>query len=132
MSYSGRMIAVTCDAKIRAIDVGKAQRILNRRGFRIEFCFLGYMSGEADKLIDEDHSSAMVDVPKDRCFFSGHSVDPAMLEPIASLIRGTLSGYFVGEDGSLYGGFLIQDGVFVECDVGVTLTPKAAPKRQDR
>ena len=111
---------------MKAIDVGRARRMLEKADLFIDSCFLDEMKKAADATIDEGLVEAKIEIPKDRCWLQGNHLNASTLQLIASLIQGKLSGYFVGEDGSLYGGFVILDGKLAHCDVKVTLTPKEA------
>jgi hypothetical protein len=126
VSYKGRLKIVECDAKMKASHVRKARRRLEENDAFIESSFLDTMQNEADALLDDDEGTSFIEVPKDRCWFSGNYVGAETIAPIASLIVGRLSGYFVGEDGNLYGGFRIEDGTFTKCNVTVTLVPQQA------
>jgi hypothetical protein len=122
MSYSSHMNVVECAARMKAIDVGKAQRVLRKANSKPESCFLDEMTEAAADAIDADEPDRLIDVPKDRCWFSGN-VDACDLARIAPMIAGKLSGYFVGEDGDHHSGFSIEDGRFRECTITVTVTP---------
>jgi hypothetical protein len=121
MSYSSDLTVVDCDARMKAIDVGKARRLLAKEGTRPESCFLDEMREASDAAIDEGQEGAMIDIPKDRCWFSG-CVSPSCLATIAPLIVGRLSGFFVGEDGETHGGFAIENGKLEKRTITVTLT----------
>src|SRR5277367_4275670 len=105
MSYQSRLTAVDCDARMKAIDVGRARRLLEKNDLYVESCFLDEMTKAADVAIDEGLSEALIEVPKGRCWFSGNHVDEESVALLAPMIVGKLSGYFVGEDGSIHGGF---------------------------
>ena len=126
MSYHGRMNVVECSARMKAIDVGRARRRLEKDDIGVESCFLDEMRKAAEAAIDEGLSDAWIDVPKGRCWFSGNHVNAESLLPLAPMLSGTLSGYFTGEDGSLYGGFVIEDGHMFAADVTVTLDRKSS------
>jgi hypothetical protein len=123
MSYHGRLNIIDCDARMKALDVGKARRLLEEKDLYVESCFLDGMQDAANASVDAGLTDAMIEIQKDRCWFSGNHVSEESLALIAHMIVGTLSGYFVGEDGSLYGGFRIENGVFTEQHLTVTLTP---------
>ena len=126
MSYQSHLVVVDCDARMKAIDVGRARRMLEKADLFIDSCFLDEMRKATEGALDEGLATAAIEIPKDRCWFSGNHLNVDSLAIIASMIQGKLSGYFVGEDGSLYGGFVVADGQLVKCDVNVTLTPKEA------
>lgn len=121
MSYRGRMRVVECAASMKAIDVGKARRILKKNDVYPESCFLDALVKGSEALIDEGAIDGKVAIDEENCWFSGNHVNVDSLAPIAHLIEGKLSGYFVGEDGSLYGGFAIENGRIDKRSVKVTL-----------
>jgi hypothetical protein len=123
MSYRSSLTVVECAASMKALDVGKAQRLLEKADCYAESCFLDEMRKAADDLIDDSDPNEEVPVPKDRCWFSGNHVSEESLALVAPLIVGRLSGYFVGEDGGLHGGFVIEDGKLTGRSVMVVLTP---------
>ena len=117
---------VDCDALMMAIDVGKARRLLEKNDIYPESCFLDEMVRAADAAIDEGLTDGKIAIPRQRCWFSGNHVDETSVALVAPMIVGRLSGYFVGEDGGLHGGFEIEGGRLRKCDVSATLTPVAS------
>jgi hypothetical protein len=126
MSYQSRMRVVQCDAHMKAVDVRKAKRLLDDVDIFLESSFLEEMRGASERAIDVGMPEATIDIPPKRCWLTGNYVSDKTLAMLAPMIVGKLSGYFVGEDGSLHGGFVIEGGRLTTCDVAVTLTPKAA------
>ena len=126
MSYRGQLVTIECAANMRAIDVGRSRRALAKGDAFVESSFLDAMRNAANDAIDVGMPDGRVDIPKHQCWFNGNHVSEKTLALIAPMITGKLSGYFVGEDGSLYGGFVIESGCMVVCDISVALTPKVA------
>lgn len=127
MSYRARLNVMDCDARMRAIDVGKARRLLEKSDVGVDSCFLDAMKPAADGALDEGLPSGMVEIPKDRCWFSGNHVNAEGIGLLAPMIAGKLSGYFVGEDGSFYDGFVIENGRLEKRVVKVTLASQEGP-----
>lgn len=121
MSYRSRFNVVECKASMQAKHVNQSRRRMEAANIYAESCFLDEMRRTAEALLDEGLSTAMVEVPKNRCWFAGNHVNEEFFALLAPMIVGRLSGYFVGEDGSLYGGFLIEDGALSRRTVRVTL-----------
>ena len=119
------MHVVECDASMRAIDVGKASRLLEKSGGGPESTFLQVMEKLADDAIDDGRETDGIEIPKDQCRFSGNYAGTDQLTPIAGMIAGRLSGYFVGEDGTVGDGFIISNGVLEKCTPDVVLMPQS-------
>lgn len=64
-------------------------------------------------------------IPADKFWWSGNHVDRDDLEKLAPMMVGKVTGYFVGEDGTLHGGFQIVDGQYFKCTVDVKVTREA-------
>ena len=124
MSYRSSFEVVECDARMKARDVGKAKRLLAKNDCSPESCFLNEMLEEADTAVDSDRPDALVEIPKERCWFSGNHISSRSLALVAPEIIGKLSGYFVGEGGEVGDGLIIENGRLFQCDVKITMTRK--------
>ena len=121
MSYRSRMKAVVCKARMTALDVIRAKQALEKADIYVESSFLDAMKEAADAAVDAGRVDALIEIPVNRCWFSGNHLSDADLRVIVSRIQGTMSGYFVGEDGELHSGFEIKDGKIARREIVVKL-----------
>ena len=91
MSYYGKLQVVECDARMKASDVRKATRLLEKHDLRPESCFLDEMQSDADDAADAGHPARMIAIPEDRCWFHGNHVNEESLLLVAGLVKGRLS-----------------------------------------
>jgi hypothetical protein len=62
-----------------------------------------------------------------KLYWSGRAVSahPSdSLESVAPFIHGRLEAFFIGEDGDVFGGAILEDGKYTAMDVEMTLVPK--------
>jgi ribosomal protein L40E len=55
-------------------------------------------------------------------YWSGNHASDS-LASVAPFVHGRLEAIFVGEDGSVFGGAIIEDGKYTKCDVEMKLVP---------
>lgn len=123
MSYHNRLDVLECDAYMTAKSVRKSRRALDKANVLPESNFLDELLETADDAADDDEP---IRLNKKLMWWSGNHAGPDELAQIAPLIVGKLSGYFVGEDGSLNGAFQIEGGKLYKCRVEVVLTRESA------
>lgn len=58
--------------------------------------------------------------------WSGHCTD-FLKEEVLPKVRGRIEFTFTWEAGDFFSGLIVEDGVVTECDVVMTLKPKAVP-----
>jgi len=68
-------------------------------------------------------SSNRIDLPENRLWWSGNHASDSF-ESVAPFIHGRLEAFFVGEDGEVFGGAIIEDGKYIKCSVEMTLVPE--------
>ena len=62
-------------------------------------------------------------VPLKKLWWSGNHATES-LEGVAKHVQGRLEAFFVGEDGNVFGGAIIEDGKYTPCHVEMKLVPK--------
>lgn len=73
------------------------------------------------------NTSTRVELKK--LWWSGNHASES-LESVAPYVHGRLEAFFVGEDGEVFGGAIIEDGTYTKCSVEMKLVPETNGKRR--